>query len=358
MTPITPGIDVSHHQAVIDWQQVADSGQRFAVIRSSMGAAGRDNRFAQNWDGAVKAGLLVGAYHLVRPEHSGAVQVEHFLNVMENRKSDLPLVLDVELDGRTSALPSRTPDEIAQCVRDMAAGLMARGHRRPIIYTARWFWNKAVTITPEWEAYDLWVAHYGAAAPVLPSPWKSYTFWQYTDAGTVPGVPTPCDLNWYAGSHQQLLVYTGRVPAQPPPVPALMRVVAQTVNIRTGPDTNFSATGMLRNGQTIPILALDGRDMWVRIGVDRWAALAFRGQRFMRVLANDDAGENGLRAEVIVDAINVRNGPGQNFADVGDLRRGEVFNVTELSGSNIWVEFEPGKWSAFSAGGRRFMTLA
>lgn len=358
MMAVTPGIDVSHHQNVIDWGQVAAAGYRFAVIRSSMGAGGIDNRFIINWDGAQKAGLLVSAYHLVRPEHSGTAQLDHFLRVLAGRTPDLPLVLDVELDGRTATLPPRTPDEIALCVREMGDGLIARGFRRPIIYTAAWFWNERVSITPHWEAYDLWVANYGVAAPLLPAPWKSWLFWQYSESGTVPGVPGPCDLNWFNGSQQQLMTYAGQTAPQPPPVPARMRVTAQTVNIRTGPDTSFNAVGMLRNGQTIDILALDGRDMWVRVGVDRWAALAFRGQRFLRVLPNDEKGESGLRAEVIVDQLNVRNGPNQNFADVGDLKRGDVLTINALSGSNIWVEFEPGRWAAYSAGDRQFMTLA
>lgn len=357
MTPVTSGIDVSHHQAAINWGQVAAAGHRFAVIRSSMGMAGIDNRFAINWDGAKRAGLLVSAYHLVRPEHSGTSQLDHFIKVLGGRTPDLPLVLDVELDGSTATSPARTPAEIAQCVRDMGEGLMARGFRRPIMYTARWFWNRAVAPSPDWEAYDLWVAHYGVAAPTLPSPWKSWLFWQYTATGSVPGVPTECDVNWFAGSYEKLVQYAQQQGTTRPPVPARARVTVQTINVRTGPDTSFNSVGVLRNGQTINILGLDGRDVWVQIGVDRWAALSFRGQQFMRVIPNDDPGEIGLRAQVLVDSLNVRNGPNSNFADVGDLTKGQIVTVSALSGANIWVNFEPGKWSAFRAGGVSFMDL-
>ncbi|MGQ9910553.1 MAG: GH25 family lysozyme [Candidatus Flexifilum sp.] len=357
MTPVTSGIDVSHHQGAVNWAQVAEAGHRFAVIRSSMGAAGIDNRFAINWDGARRAKLLVSAYHLVRPEHSGTDQLDHFLKVLGGRQPDLPLVLDVELDGSTATTPPRTPDEIARCVREMGEGLMARGFRRPIIYTARWFWNHAVTITPEWEAYDLWVAHYGVDTPALPAPWKTWRFWQYSASGTVPGIEGNCDLNWFAGSYDQLVAYAQQSAITRPPVPARARVIVQTLNVRTGPDTSFNAVGVLRNGQTVDIHGLSGRDVWVQIGVDRWAALAFRGQEFMRIVPNDDPGEIGLRAQVLVDTLNVRSGPNANFADVGDLSKGEIVTISALSGSNIWVHFEAGKWAAFRAGDVSFMEL-
>ena len=61
------GIDVSAYQGEIDWQAVASSGVEFAMIRVgyrgySQGGLQLDERFQENMDGALAAGLDVGVY--------------------------------------------------------------------------------------------------------------------------------------------------------------------------------------------------------------------------------------------------------------------------------------------------------
>ena len=83
------GIDVSSHQGEIDWQAVADSGIRFAIIRAAFrgyGQEGRlveDSRFTENISGALAAGLDVGVYCF-----SQAVTVEE-------AQEELALTLDL-----------------------------------------------------------------------------------------------------------------------------------------------------------------------------------------------------------------------------------------------------------------------
>lgn len=61
------GIDVSHHQGKIDWNQVAQSGVKFAIIRvgyrsRDTGTIYEDREAAANMKGALAAGLKVGVY--------------------------------------------------------------------------------------------------------------------------------------------------------------------------------------------------------------------------------------------------------------------------------------------------------
>ena len=71
------GIDVSAYQGEIDWQQVADSGVEFAMIRLgyrgySQGVIMPDKNFEQNLRGALDAGLEVGGSTFSpRPSASG-----------------------------------------------------------------------------------------------------------------------------------------------------------------------------------------------------------------------------------------------------------------------------------------------
>ena len=56
------GIDVSHYNGDIDWNQVANSGVTFAMIHAGYGESleNIDPTFRQNVEGALAAGVNVG----------------------------------------------------------------------------------------------------------------------------------------------------------------------------------------------------------------------------------------------------------------------------------------------------------
>lgn len=54
------GIDVSEHNGAINWQDVVDDGNEFAIIRLGWGNQHLDKRFYDNFNGALDAGLKVG----------------------------------------------------------------------------------------------------------------------------------------------------------------------------------------------------------------------------------------------------------------------------------------------------------
>jgi len=277
----TPGIDVSRWQGEIDWVKVAAAGYRFAVIRATIGNHYTDSRFYVNWGRAKDAGLLVSAYHVVKPEHTAESQIARFVEVMGDRRPDLPLVLDIELSGDLS--PEEVTDSIRACLH-----LTAQFEdRNPIIYTARWFWSKQVLPSPEWATYDLWVANYGVSSPTLFDSWKTWRFWQYSEKGKVPGVGSQyTDLNWFAGSYKDLLVYAGKEEPQPqpqPPVGLRARVSVPKLNVRSGPGLAYPDIGDLHAGDVVTILSLDGSEVWVEFEPGKWAALCLRGDRYMEL---------------------------------------------------------------------------
>jgi GH25 family lysozyme M1 (1,4-beta-N-acetylmuramidase) len=345
-----PGIDVSSNQGVIDWAQVAAFGQKYAFIRSTMGRAGVDKRFTTNYRRAKDAGLLVGIYHLVRPEWRGTEQMEHFLTVIDGLKADFPLVLDVELDGSDVGQP-KTNAEIAACVRECADVLRMRGQRSPLIYTGAWFWNKKIPPSSEWGAFDLWIAHYGATSPRLPIGWTDWVFWQYTDKGKVPGVVTDCDLNWFDGTMADLLQYAAGV-MLPKPNALRLRVTASAINVRNAPSISARDIGDLNRGAELEIRNLGGSHVWVEFKPGQWAAYSITAGKFM-----DWAAGTPPQVRVTASLINVRSGPDVKYDDIGDLRSADLLDVLSIDGQDVWVEFEPGQWAAFAVNGRRFMEI-
>ncbi len=265
-----PGIDASRWQGAMDWQEIAAGGYRFAIIRATIGDQYTDPQFQANWDGAREAGLLVTAYHVVTPKVPAEVQMARFYEVLDDRISDIPLVLDVERsDGANQ-------DEISRCVRDCLREIEGREARKPIVYTARWYWNRYVLSSPEWQTYDLWVASY-TPDPLLPKDWTSWRFWQHSNSGEVSGSGSrSTDLNWFAGTYEDLLAYAGKE-QQPPPEPIApwrMRVVIPKLNVRSGPGRTYKDLGDLHEGDMIEVLALAGKDAWVEFEPGRWAAFS------------------------------------------------------------------------------------
>jgi len=65
----------------------------------------------------------------------------------------------------------------------------------------------------------------------------------------------------------------------------------------------------------------------------------------------------GLSARVAVETLSLRSGPGMNYGEVGVLEKGDRVNIVSLSGEDIWIQVEPGKWAPYRALGNRYMEL-
>ena len=190
------GIDVSHFQGTVSWQQVAKAGMSFAFAKATEGITYVDPQFAANWAGIQAAGLLRGAYHFFEANDDAAAQAQHFLATVQIAPGDLPPVLDVETTGGVSNA------QIWSGVSTWLQAVEQATGRQPIVYTAPGFWNAHqpdLTLT----SYPLWLADY-ASQPTLPTGWTSWLFWQLSQTGTVAGVTGSVDLNLFSGSLEQL----------------------------------------------------------------------------------------------------------------------------------------------------------
>src|SRR5262245_41899661 len=94
-----PGIDVSHHQDLIDWPTVAASGKQFVFAKATEGRSFVDPMYAINKAGAEAAGLLFGAYHFAQPgaqANDPIVEADHFVDHAQLQPGNLLPVLDIE----------------------------------------------------------------------------------------------------------------------------------------------------------------------------------------------------------------------------------------------------------------------
>ncbi len=64
-----------------------------------------------------------------------------------------------------------------------------------------------------------------------------------------------------------------------------------------------------------------------------------------------------LKFEVLIDELNVRDGPGLNYSKIGTLKKGSVVTAAKLFSDGAWIEYEPGKWCAITFAGIQNMKV-
>lgn len=198
-----PGIDVSQHRGVIDWQKVKAAGIQFAIIRTGYGnenwAKQTDTQFEANYKGATANGIAVGAYHYSYATNAtmAAQEAEMCLNAIKGRPMQYPVVFDVEDKVHNSL----SADQMGQIVNAFCSKIQQAGYKTAV-YSYVNFYNARLT-SPLVTQYDTWIAHWGVSQPNFNRP---YTMWQYS-AQSVPGVNGLCDMNYsyvdYAGTASQ-----------------------------------------------------------------------------------------------------------------------------------------------------------
>jgi lysozyme len=192
------GIDVSHHQGAIDWFQVARSGEvAFVWIKATEGARHTDSRFGENWRGARKSGLAVGAYHYYSMCRTGQAQAAHFIATVPRSAQSFPHAVDVEPDARCNRV---APSDLAAELTDFLDRLEAHYGVRPLLYSTTAYRAEHV---PDLRA-GAWTAAYSRR------PSGSWHFWQYTPRGRIAGIRGPVDRNVFAGTQAEFEALVGR----------------------------------------------------------------------------------------------------------------------------------------------------
>lgn len=187
------GIDVSHHQGVIDWPAVSRDDTLFAFIKATEGGDHRDTRFAINWVEARAAGLKVGAYHYFTLCRPGIEQARNFIAVVPKEEDALPPALDLEFPGNCPARPE--PDQLRLEVEAFLNELEPHFGRQAILYVEGVFesvYGSVLPVRVQWYPSHL----------VVPSH-ENWAFWQYSPEGQVTGISTPVDLNVFRADHAQ-----------------------------------------------------------------------------------------------------------------------------------------------------------
>ena len=194
------GIDISHYQGKIDWEQLKNAmikgcPVRFVIIKSTEGSSRLDENFRENFNQARDFGFIRGVYHFWSNKSTAREQAYYFLDQVHLTDGDLPPVLDIEHKPADKSVEDFQRDVLTwlHIVED-------KYHAKPIIYTYYKFKEQYLS-APVFEDYPYWIAHYYVDKVQYKGKWK---FWQHTDVGKLPGIKGYVDFNIYNGSYYEL----------------------------------------------------------------------------------------------------------------------------------------------------------
>lgn len=191
------GIDVSEHQGDIDWAKVKASGVDFAIIRVGFrqyggGKIELDKKYTDNIEGAINAGIKVGAYFFSQAisTEEAVEEADAVIDALAPYDVSYPVVFDWEIiygeDARTDSVGV---DTLADCCVSFCERVRSAGYK-PMIYS-----NKSTSMMkldlPRIKDYDFWLAEYNDE----PTYYYHFDIWQYASDGYIPGINGDVDLN-------------------------------------------------------------------------------------------------------------------------------------------------------------------
>lgn len=204
------GVDVSYHQGVIDWNKVKAAGIDFAIIRMgyrgySTGALATDTKFTENMQGAINAGLKVGAYFFTEAitVDEAVAEAQYVANALAPYNVTMPVAIDWESnaaasDGGRKITAGLTKSQNTIICSAFSDVIKSYGYT-PMIYANKSDLTNRLDGAALGQKYEIWLARYNSIADYN----NPYSIWQYsagsaTNKGSVDGIKGNVDLNfWY-----------------------------------------------------------------------------------------------------------------------------------------------------------------
>lgn len=197
------GINVNSKQGDIDWDQVAQNGVDFAMIRvgwreDKKGRIFADEKFEDNIKGALKADLPVGVYFYSKAVTDAEAEEEATFVLEQIRGYNItyPVAIYWEYGTKDDGTLDETKRTI-RCNGEQITGFVDTFCKKikAAGFTPSYYCDKAMGYTKldlsRLSGYDMWYAEFRT----VPSFYYDYGIWQYTKEGTVPGISTKVPIS-------------------------------------------------------------------------------------------------------------------------------------------------------------------
>ncbi|SFG26466.1 glycoside hydrolase family 25 protein [Prevotella sp. KH2C16] len=186
------GIDVSHHQGIIDWVAVAqDTAIQFVYVKATEGCTHLDPMYERNIREANLVRMNVGSYHYLTSSSAITSQFSHFKHHVKLEEQKLRPMIDVEPEGVKGWGKKALQDSLA-----LFCWYVKKHYGvYPVIYSYAKFYNE--WLAPRFNRFNIFLAHYSETEPVVAGAGE-HNIWQHTDQGYINGIKTEVDLDVFA----------------------------------------------------------------------------------------------------------------------------------------------------------------
>jgi lysozyme len=184
------GIDISHHQGVIDFEKVHafrfHDSISFVYLKATEGCLHKDRNFAKNATELEKYDLAYGFYHFYQPNESAVKQADHFIRAISSFNFNLKPVIDVELINPLNSV------EIIDSLQVFIQKITEQFKVKPIVYTFASYYRDYLKDKLSKEIF-FWIANYNHDESLLTD--EQVVIWQFSERGRVNGISEWVDLN-------------------------------------------------------------------------------------------------------------------------------------------------------------------
>jgi lysozyme len=184
-------IDLSHHNADVDFVEMKNAGVVGVVHKATEGETYLDNTYHARRFEAQGEGLLWGAYHFLRPGDM-AKQASFFVAMA----GDADLYAADHEDAGVSL----------NDLKAFLAAVQLYSGKLCVIYSGHVLKEQlGGKHDPALARHRLWLAQYGTDHPTWPNAtWPAWWLWQWTEHGDCPGVAGYVDCDRFDGNAAQL----------------------------------------------------------------------------------------------------------------------------------------------------------
>ena len=203
--PALKVIDVSHHQAEIDWDQVKNSDVDAVILRVGYGVGNEDRYIARNIAEVRRLNIPYGVYlysYAYDTDYAAqeAAWTATLLDKYGTEGMVLPIYYDLEefstWDGHR---PPTDPNTYEAMVNTYCDVMASRGYSNVHVYSYRAYLQSALNKPSIW-AKTSWIAAYTSTIGIDNPYYVGQKGWQYTASGSVPGINGNADIsaftNW------------------------------------------------------------------------------------------------------------------------------------------------------------------
>lgn len=291
---IAHGIDISYYQYSVDdsgqyipldFEAIKAAGIDYVIIRIGDPRIGIDPTFEMSYNGAREAGLDVGAYFFSRATnvHDSELEAKFVLSVIQGKKFEYPIYLDLEDNDENTASCPRPEDYTEMCVRFFSL-LQANGYYTGLYVNNVWLAEKLQTDTVLGK-FDVWYARYPSEISGEPT-WDTEKYgeqlgmWQYSDSGSIDGIESNVDILLCYKNYPEIIKgyglngYNEDFTSESHESPYVWIKVSGQLNVRSkcdyyitdDYDSKLDVVGFAKNGERFEVLEIT--DKYLKILYD------------------------------------------------------------------------------------------